>query len=102
MQVSFRRKGSITVLPASAVTPSILLNRLPSIHGVARPMAGSSKREYLTAPGSCLLAATPGKRPPYPHIIPLGQIIQTIEGASSPNTKKCQEIYSFLHQHVWE
>jgi uncharacterized protein (TIGR00375 family) len=41
--------------------------------------------------------AAPGKRPPYLHIIPLGQIIQTIEGASSPHTKKCQEIYhSFI------
>lgn len=40
---------------------------------------------------------TPGKRPPYLHIIPLGQIIQTIEGASSPHTKKCQVIYdSFI------
>jgi len=40
---------------------------------------------------------TPFKRPPYLHIIPLGQIIQTIEGASSPYTKKCQKIYlSFI------
>jgi uncharacterized protein (TIGR00375 family) len=40
---------------------------------------------------------TPAKRPPYLHIIPLGQIIQTIEGASSPHTKKCQAIYdSFI------
>jgi uncharacterized protein (TIGR00375 family) len=40
---------------------------------------------------------TPRKRPPYLHIIPLGQIIQTIEGASSPHTKKCQKIYdSFI------
>jgi uncharacterized protein (TIGR00375 family) len=34
------------------------------------------------------------KRPPYLHIIPLGQIIQTIEGTSSPHTKKCQNIYN--------
>jgi uncharacterized protein (TIGR00375 family) len=39
----------------------------------------------------------PGKRPPYLHIIPLGQIIQTLEGASSPHTKRCQAIYrSFI------
>ena len=39
----------------------------------------------------------PRARPLYLHIIPLGQIIQTIEGASSPHTKKCQKIYdSFI------
>jgi uncharacterized protein (TIGR00375 family) len=37
-------------------------------------------------------------RPPYLHIIPLAQIIQTMENASSPNTKKCKTIYaSFIH-----
>jgi uncharacterized protein (TIGR00375 family) len=35
-------------------------------------------------------------RPPYLHIIPLGQIIQTMEGASSPHTKKCTSIYTSL------
>jgi len=35
----------------------------------------------------------PGKRPPYLHIIPLGQIIQTVEGVSSPHTKKCRSLY---------
>jgi len=35
-------------------------------------------------------------RPPYLHIIPLGQIVQTMEGASSPNTKKCKAIYASL------
>jgi len=39
---------------------------------------------------------TPRPRPPYVHIIPLGQIIQTMEGASSPNTKKCKAIYTAL------
>lgn len=40
---------------------------------------------------------TPGSRPPYLHIIPLGQIIQTVEGVSSPHTKKCRSIYdSFI------
>jgi PHP family Zn ribbon phosphoesterase len=32
-------------------------------------------------------------RPPYLHIIPLGQIIQTIEGTSSTRTKKCTALY---------
>lgn len=33
-------------------------------------------------------------RPPYVRVIPLAQIIQTMEGASSPNTKKCKAIYA--------
>lgn len=33
-------------------------------------------------------------RPPYLRVIPLAQIIQTMEGASSPNTKKCKAIYA--------
>jgi len=33
-------------------------------------------------------------RPPYVHVIPLAQIIQTMEGASSPGTKKCRAIYT--------
>jgi uncharacterized protein (TIGR00375 family) len=39
---------------------------------------------------------TPSPRPPYIHIVPLAQIIQTVEGASSPNTKKCRAIYASL------
>jgi uncharacterized protein (TIGR00375 family) len=36
-------------------------------------------------------------RPPYIHVLPLAQIIQTMEGASSPHTKKCRAIYgSFI------
>jgi len=33
-------------------------------------------------------------RPPYLHVLPLAQIIQTMEGSSSPNTKKCKMIYT--------
>ena len=33
-------------------------------------------------------------RPPYIHVLPLAQIIQTMEQASSPNTKKCKAIYA--------
>ncbi|MEI8330881.1 MAG: PHP-associated domain-containing protein [Methanomicrobiales archaeon] len=33
-------------------------------------------------------------RPPYVHVLPLALIIQTVEGASSPNTKKCKAIYA--------
>jgi uncharacterized protein (TIGR00375 family) len=36
-------------------------------------------------------------RPPYLHIVPLGQIIQTVEGVSSPCTKNCRRVYdSFI------
>jgi uncharacterized protein (TIGR00375 family) len=35
-------------------------------------------------------------RPPYLHIVPLGQIIQTVEGASSPYTKKCRALYELF------
>jgi uncharacterized protein (TIGR00375 family) len=35
-------------------------------------------------------------RPPYVHVLPLAQIIQTMENASSPNTKKCRAIYAKL------
>jgi uncharacterized protein (TIGR00375 family) len=38
----------------------------------------------------------PRPRPPYVHVLPLGQIIQTVEKASSPNTKKCKVIYASL------
>lgn len=33
-------------------------------------------------------------RPPYLRVMPLAQIIQTMEKASSPNTKKCKAIYA--------
>lgn len=37
-------------------------------------------------------------RPPYYHIIPLGEIIQKTLGASSPCTKRCMELYwSFVN-----
>ncbi|MDD1681323.1 MAG: endonuclease Q family protein, partial [Methanoregula sp.] len=37
-------------------------------------------------------------RPPYVHVLPLAQIIQTMEGASSPNTKKCRAVYASFIQ----
>jgi len=43
-----------------------------------------------------LSRGTPSSRPPYLHVIPLGQIIQTVEGTSSPHTKKCRSIYDRL------
>jgi len=43
-----------------------------------------------------LSSGTPVKRPPYLHIIPLGEIIRTTESASSTNTKKCIKRYKRL------
>jgi uncharacterized protein (TIGR00375 family) len=33
-------------------------------------------------------------RPPYIHVLPLAQIIQTVEHASSPHTKTCKAVYA--------
>jgi uncharacterized protein (TIGR00375 family) len=38
----------------------------------------------------------PSQRPPYLHIIPLSEIIQKVEGVSSPHTKKCRSLYQHL------
>jgi uncharacterized protein (TIGR00375 family) len=40
--------------------------------------------------------SSPRPRPPYIHVIALGQIIKMVEKASSPNTKKCRAIYASL------
>ena len=37
-----------------------------------------------------------GERPPYLHMIPLGEIIQKILGVSSPETRKCRSLYMSL------
>ena len=38
-----------------------------------------------------------GNRPPYCHIIPLGEIIREVKGVSSPCTKGCMDLYwSFI------
>jgi uncharacterized protein (TIGR00375 family) len=43
-----------------------------------------------------LSRGTPVKRPPYLHILPLGEIIRTIEHTSSTKTKKCIARYQQL------
>jgi uncharacterized protein (TIGR00375 family) len=40
-----------------------------------------------------LSSGPPGERPPYLHLIPLGEIIRTARGASSPGTKGCRSLY---------
>ncbi|MFA4875983.1 MAG: endonuclease Q family protein [Methanoregula sp.] len=61
--------------------------RCPSDGGIIKK--GVSDRAKELARGG-----EPRPRPPYVHILPLAQIIQTMERASSPNTKKCKAIYS--------
>ncbi len=61
--------------------------RCPSDGGIIKK--GVSDRAKELSHGC---AARP--RPPYLCVIPLAQIIQTMEGASSPNTKKCKAIYA--------
>ena len=41
-------------------------------------------------------AGTHSPRPPYLHIIPLAQIIRTMEGTSSSRTKKCTHLYGLF------
>jgi uncharacterized protein (TIGR00375 family) len=40
-----------------------------------------------------LSSGPPGERPPYLHLIPLGEIIRTACGASSPATRGCRSLY---------
>ncbi len=94
MQVSSPRRGSITAPPAQGVTRSILYPkgkpdnwRCPADSGIIKK--GVSDRTKELSHGS---EARP--RPPYTRVIPLAQIIRTMENASSPNTKKCKAIYS--------
>jgi PHP family Zn ribbon phosphoesterase len=61
--------------------------RCPSDGGIIKKGVADRAKE-LTGGGEAR------SRPPYIHVLPLAQIIQTMEGASSPNTKKCREIYS--------
>jgi uncharacterized protein (TIGR00375 family) len=41
-----------------------------------------------------LSTGDPGERPPYLHIIPLGEIIQKVQKTCSTRTKACRQIYS--------
>ena len=52
------------------------------------------KKGVLTGQRNCQsqVRSVPGR--PIIHVLPLSQIIQTMEGASSPNTKKCRMIYT--------
>lgn len=62
--------------------------RCPLDGGQIKKGVSDRARELSTGPS--------GPRPPYLHIVPLGQIIQTVEGASSPGTKKCRALYDLF------
>lgn len=61
--------------------------RCPADGGLIKKGVADRARE-LTHGG------TARPRPPYVHVLPLAQIIQTMENASSPHTKKCRGIYA--------
>jgi uncharacterized protein (TIGR00375 family) len=60
--------------------------RCPKDNGLIKKGVFDRSRELSSA-------GTHSPRPPYLHIIPLGQIIQTMEGTSSSRTKKCTALY---------
>ncbi len=63
--------------------------RCPADGGIIKKGVSDRAKELSSA-------GTHRPRPPYLHIIPLGQIIQTMEMVSSPNTKKCKAIYALF------
>ena len=63
--------------------------RCPADGGIIKKGVSDRAKELSSA-------GTHRPRPPYLHIIPLGQIIQTMEMESSPNTKKCKAIYALF------
>ncbi|MCX6684639.1 MAG: endonuclease Q family protein [Methanoregula sp.] len=60
--------------------------RCPEDNGIIKKGVSDRARELSSV-------GTYRQRPPYLHIIPLGQIIQTMEGTSSSRTKKCTSLY---------
>jgi uncharacterized protein (TIGR00375 family) len=59
--------------------------RCPADRGRIKKGVADRARELSTG--------LPGKRPPYLHIIPLGEIISRVLGTSSPATKRCRALY---------
>jgi len=57
------------------------------------PIDGGIIKKGVSDRARELSAGSPRLRPPYLHIVPLGQIIQTVENVSSPGTKRCRLIY---------
>ena len=59
--------------------------RCPKDRGLIKKGVSDRSRELSTG--------TPVSRPPYLHIIPLGEIIRTVLGVSSTGTVQCRRIY---------
>jgi uncharacterized protein (TIGR00375 family) len=60
------------------------------------PLDGGRIKQGVRDRADVLTDSDPGKRPPYFHILPLGEIIQRCLGTTSPNTKKCRRLYDLL------
>ncbi len=58
------------------------------------PADGGQIKKGVSDRAKELSTGEPRPRPPYLHIVPLGQIIQTVEKTSSPYTGKCKKIYA--------
>lgn len=57
------------------------------------PGDGGRIREGVKDRAASLSSGTVLGRPPYLHLIPLAEIIQRMHHASSPNTKRCRDLY---------
>ena len=58
--------------------------------------AGRIKKGVADRAHELAAAHAPLPRPPYLHLIPLGEIIQRCLGTASPATKKCRQVYDTL------
>ncbi len=58
--------------------------------------AGRIKKGVADRAQELAAAHAPLPRPPYLHLIPLGEIIQRCLGTASPATKKCRQVYDTL------
>jgi uncharacterized protein (TIGR00375 family) len=57
---------------------------------------GRIKKGVADRAGELAAGHAPAPRPPYHHLIPLGEIIQRCLGTASPTTKKCRQAYDTL------
>jgi len=57
------------------------------------PLDGGRIKKGVRDRAGELSTGEPVSRPPYLHMIPLGELIQKLLGTSSPGTKKCRELY---------
>jgi uncharacterized protein (TIGR00375 family) len=82
----YNRTACVRCFTQYSLEKAIQLNwRCPADNGIIKKGVSDRSRELSTG--------EPRPRPPYHHVLPLGQIIQSIEGASSPYTKRCRRVY---------